>query len=372
MMKILISPNAFKGTMSATEAGEIIESFLKESFPEFQTKMIPIADGGDGTCELLAKALGLKQISTWTLDPFGRPVLGTFGWDISSKKAFIDVSTASGIGLIGNEEKDPFVASTFGTGLLIKKAVEEGAEEIILGLGGSATIDLGIGILAALGIIFLDEKGRELTLFTPDYLSRIRHIQRPPKLPKIRFTCLCDVRNTFLGRNGAIPVFGPQKGLKESEFDLYEITCERLIKMIFSKVKMTFVDQAGFGAAGGIALGLSSFFPLEIEFGASYFFDKINLQKEVNWADIVITGEGRYDSQSNEGKACFELLQLARNQQKKSILITSGKEAFQAGFDEVFVLPDLDFSDSEYKAKARENLLGLLKSELKAILNEKD
>lgn len=371
-MKILISPNAFKGTMSATEAGEIIDNFLKESCSCIQTKMIPIADGGDGTCELLTKALGLKQISTWTLDPFGRPVLGTFGWDTNSKKAFIDVSTASGIGLIGNDPKNPFVASTFGTGLLIQKAVEEGAKEIILGLGGSATIDLGVGILAALGISFLDEKGRELTPFSPDYLGRICHIQRPPRLPKIRFTCLCDVRNTFSGRNGAVPVFGPQKGLNEQEFDSYENTCEKVIQMISSKVKNSFEDQAGYGAAGGIALGLSVFFPLEIEFGASYFFEKVNLENEVKWSDAVITGEGKYDSQSSEGKACFELLQLAINQQKKSILITSGKEAFDVGFNEVLVLPELNFSDSDYKTKARENLLGLLKAELKGILDAKD
>ena len=367
-MNILISPNAFKGTMSATEAGEIIENFLKDSQPEIQTRMIPIADGGDGTCELMTKALGLKQISTWTLDPYGRPVLGAFGLDANSKKAFIDISTASGIGLIGNEVKDPFVASSFGTGVLIQKAVEEGAQEIILGLGGSATIDLGVGILAALGISFLDEKGRELTPFSPDYLSRIRHIQRPPSLPKIRFTCVVDVKNTFLGSNGAIPIFGPQKGLRESEFDLYERTCEKVIEMIASKVKSPFKDQSGFGAAGGISIGLSAFFRLQIEFGASYFFEKVNLEDEVRWADIVITGEGKYDSQSSEGKACFELLQLTKNQQKKSVLITSGKEAFQAGFDEILVLPDLDFSDSDYKTKARENLLGLLKSELKRIL----
>jgi len=370
-MNILISPNAFKGTLSATEAGEIIENFLKKSRPEIQVRMIPIADGGDGTCELLTKALGLEQISSWTLDPFGRPIFGTFGWDVNSKKAFIDISTVSGIGLIGNEEKDPFVASSFGTGLLIQKAVVEGAEEIILGLGGSATIDLGVGILAALGMSFLNEKGRNLTPFSPDYLSRIRHIQRPPSLPKIRFTCLCDVRNTFFGSSGAIPVFGPQKGLSESEFYLYERICEKVIEMISSKVKSPFKDQSGFGAAGGIAIGLSAFFPLQIEFGASYFFEKVNLENEVRWADIVITGEGKFDSQSTEGKACFELLQLAKDQQIKLVLVTSGKEAFQAGFDEVLVLPDLDFSDSDYKTKARENLLRLLKSELKRILIDK-
>lgn len=370
-MNVLISPNAFKGTMTATEAGEIIDKFLKESSPDIQTKMIPIADGGDGTCELLSRALGLKKISTWTLDPFGKPVIGTFGFDNYSKKAFIDVSTASGIGLIGNEIKNPFVASTFGTGLLIQSAVNEGAEEIILGLGGSATIDLGIGILASLGISFLDEKGRDLTPFSPDYLSRIRYIQRPAKLPKFRFTCLCDVKNTFSGVKGAILVFGLQKGLEKQEFESYERICETVIQKIFHKVKKTFVDESGFGAAGGIALGLSAFFPLKIEFGASYFFGKVDLDEEVKWSDVVITGEGKYDSQSNEGKACFELLQRTKNQQKKSILITSGEDAFQAGFDEVLVLPELNFLHSDYHLKARENLLGLLKSRLIEILDVK-
>ncbi len=371
-MNVLISPNAFKGTMSATEVGEIIKNFLNKSLSGIHTKVIPIADGGDGTCDLLSRALDLKQISTWTLDPFGKPVHGTFGWDANSKKAFIDVSTASGIGLVGNEIKNPFVASTFGTGLLIQKAVEEGAEEIILGLGGSATIDLGIGILAALGISFLDEKGRDLTPFSPDYLSRICHIQRSPGLPKIKFTCLCDVRNLFLGRNGAIPIFGPQKGLNEQEFQYFEHACSRVIQLISTKVSTPFKDQAGFGSAGGIALGLSAFFSLRIEFGASYFFEKVSLQNEIKWADVLITGEGKFDSQSNEGKACFELLQMAKNYGKKSILITSGKEAFNAGFDDVLVLPDLDFSQPDYKTKARENLLGLLKSEFERIFGEKD
>ncbi|MDI1321150.1 MAG: glycerate kinase [Algoriphagus sp.] len=369
-MKVLISPNAFKGTLTATEVGEIINKFIKESSPGIQTKMIPIADGGDGTCELLTKVLGLKQISTWTLDPFGRPILGTFGLDTTSKKAFIDVSTASGIGLIGSETKNPFVASTFGTGLLIQKAIEEGAEEIILGLGGSATIDLGIGILAALGLSFLDEKGRSLTPFSPEYLGRISHIQRSPNFPKINFICLCDVKNTFLGSKGAIPVFGSQKGLEEQEFKSYEATCETVIKKMFSKMKKSFEDQVGFGAAGGIALGLSAFFPLEIKFGSTYFFEKIKLGEAVKWADLIITGEGKYDSQSNEGKACFELLQLAKNQQKKSVLISSGNEAFNEGFNEILILPELDFSDPDYKTKARENLLGLIKSQLKVILEE--
>lgn len=153
-MNILISPNAFKGTMSARESGEIIQNFICREFPEINTELLPIADGGDGTCELLTEILDLEKKHSWTLDPYGRPVLCSYGWDTHTKTAYIDVSAASGIALLGNESKNPFVASTYGSGLLIRDALELDAQEIVLGLGGSATVDLGLGILSALGISF--------------------------------------------------------------------------------------------------------------------------------------------------------------------------------------------------------------------------
>ena len=361
-MRVLISPNAFKGTLSATEAGELVKSVLKRSSSEIDSRLVPIADGGDGTCQLLTEALGFQKITTWALDSYGRPIEGFYGWDFGTKTAYIDVSTASGLASLEEDSKNPMVASSFGTGILIQKAIENGAKEIVLGLGGSSTIDLGIGILAALGISFLDEKGRAIPMFSPGFLSSINYIQRPPKLPDIRFTFLCDVRNTFLGTKGAIPIFGEQKGLQSQSFGLYEDNCFRLIDLLFSKVKKSFEDKRGFGAAGGIALGISAFFLTNIEFGASYIFEKVNLSEHVKWADLVITGEGKYDAQSNEGKACFELLQLTRKYQKKSILISSGDEALNSGFDEILILPNLDFSESGYKIKARENFLRLIET----------
>lgn len=361
-MRVLISPNAFKGTLSAIEAGELIDLAFRKSSVEIDSRLVPIADGGDGTCQLLNDALGFQKITTWTLDAYGRPIEGFYGWDLDTKTAYIDVSTASGLGHLALEAKNPFVASSFGTGILIQKAVENGAKEIVLGLGGSATIDLGIGILAALGICFLDEKGRQIPMFSPDFLSSIKYIQRPPKLPDIRFRFLCDVRNTFLGSKGAIPIFGEQKGLNSQSFGLYEENCIRLINLLFSKVKKNFEDKEGYGAAGGIALGISAFFSTKIEFGSNYFFEKVKLSEHVRWADLVITGEGKYDAQSNEGKACFELLKLAKKYQKKSILISSGNEALNTGFDQVLILPDLDFSVGDYKIKARENFLRLLET----------
>ena len=355
-MKILVAPNAFKGTLTANEAAEIIAEGLGEKYPDFEILSQPIADGGDGTCSLLLDSLGLEKFSIPSLNPIGQPCLGYFGLDRAGKKAYLDVSTASGISLLVKNQLRPDLASTFGTGLLVQKAIELGAEEIILGLGGSATIDLGTGILAALGIHFLDQNGRELTPFIPEYLSQIRHIQFSPRYSKIKFTLLCDVRNQFFGSNGAIPVFGPQKGLNSNEGSSFENHCHNFIRLFSQKKKESWKDQAGFGAAGGIGVGLSFVFPTEIRFGAAYFFQLVDLEKKIKEAAYIITGEGKYDSQSDQGKACFELLRLAKKHRKRTILITSGKEGFKSDFDQVLQLDDLDFSKSQLIEQARKNL----------------
>lgn len=355
-MKILIAPNAFKGTITADEAAELIGAVIQSKISESEIILQPLADGGDGTCRLLIQSLGLERISLMSLDAIGRPIEGDLGWDSSSKRVYLDVSTASGLGVLDENQKKADLTSTFGTGILIQKAIEMGAKEIILGLGGSATVDLGLGILQSFGFIFLDENGRDINPFTPDFLSRIRHIQRPPRLPKIKFTCLCDVNNHFFGAEGAIPVFGPQKGIKLDDLEEFETECRRVLEMLIRKTKIAWEDREGFGAAGGIALGLDLFFPVEIKFGANYFFDVVNLEEKVQNADWILTGEGRFDSQSAGGKACYELLQLCVKKNKNITLITSGNEGFGIGFDEVLVLPDLDFTNPNYKKIARENL----------------
>lgn len=354
-MKYLIAPNAFKGTLAADEAASIIARQIA-NLPNCESIIQPVADGGDGTCSLLIESLGLKKITVLTLNAIGQPCLGYFGWDSENKKAYLDVSTASGIGGLDSLQKDPKIASTFGTGLLIRQAIDLGAEEIILGLGGSATVDLGIGILFALGVLFLDESGRELTVFSPNFLEKIKHIQTTPQIPRINFTCLCDVKNQFSGVNGAVSVFGPQKGLSRDEIKSFENSCEKVLNLMIKKSKKEWNDLAGFGAAGGIALGLQFFFPTEIQFGADYFFELVDMKEKIDQSDWVITGEGQYDSQSDEGKASFGLLQLAKIAGKKIALITSGEGGRDANFDLVLELPKLDFSDHGFTEKARQNL----------------
>lgn len=355
-MKILIAPNAFKGTIEADEAAEIINSAILSKRGDVETVLCPIADGGDGTCYLLGKALGLPQFHHLALDATGQPREGFFFMDQVNEIAYLDVSTVSGIKSLKSHEKNVWIASTYGTGELIRKAIDTGAKHIVLGLGGSASIDLGLGILRGLGFLFLDENGREIPIFSDVFLKKIKHIQSPIPKPIVSFACLCDVNNLFFGHEGAIPVFGPQKGLEKKDMRDYENTCTAILKILSTKTGQKVVDRPSFGAAGGIAFGLSFFFPVEIQMGAQWFFQQLNMEDKVIHADIIITGEGRYDSQSAGGKGSFEMLQLAKKHQKKTVLFTSGKGGEGSGFDQVQVLPDLDFNQENYHIQAKENL----------------
>lgn len=352
----MIAPNAFKGTIDAEKAAQIIHRALVDNLPAVEAELCPIADGGDGTCQLLAKELELKKFSFPALNAIGRPVSGSIHLNESQETALLDMSTVSGLKGLQPYEIDAHLSSSYGTGELILQAQGMGVTHIILGLGGSATVDMGTGILSALGFRFLDGKGREIPQFSPGFLAKISHIQQPIKQHKIGFTCLCDVRNQFFGNEGAISVFGPQKGLKPEELKRFEEVCLDVFDLLKTKSRLDLKDQEGFGAAGGIALGLSAFFPVRMEPGANFFFDQVEMDRKIMDADWVITGEGRYDSQSAGGKGSFELLQLAKRHGKKTILITSGNEGKNSGFDEVIQLKDLDFKSTDFKEQAEKNL----------------
>jgi len=347
-MKILIAPNAFKGTMTAEEAAKIIREAIYAIHPDYNFILCPIADGGDGTSCLLAKVLKLPLTYMMALDALGRPTLGYFA--MSRDTALMDVSTVSGIHLLTKEERDPFITGTYGTGEMIAAAIDQGATKIELGLGGTASIDMGIGILRGMGFLFLDEYGREIPMFSPHFLFKIRHIQRPVKKMDITFTLLCDVQNTFFGENGAIPVFGPQKGLREDQFQELLKGAESFFQLLKTKSQKDLEDQPCFGAAGGIAVGLNAFFPTQMVNGSDHFFDKVQMDRQVRWADLIITGEGKYDDQSAEGKGSFKLMQLAQEHHKKIYLVTAGNDPGN-GFTEVIYLPPLGPKKESEEAK---------------------
>ncbi|KEO72414.1 glycerate kinase family protein [Anditalea andensis] len=349
-MNILIAPNAFKGTMTAEEAAQIIKEAICQILPDDDFILCPIADGGDGTSFLLAKAMDMPLIHLMALDAIGRPLPGYLVISKDGSRAIMDVSTVSGIRHLALDHRDPFLAGTYGTGEMIAAAISKGAAEIVLGLGGTASIDMGAGILRGLGFLFLDDHGREIPMFSPFFMNKIRYIQRPIKKHSVKFTLLCDVHHSFFGDNGAIAVFGPQKGLQADQTLQMEKNCMEFYHLLQKKSGKKLDDLPGYGAAGGIAFGLSAFYPVEIKNGSEFFFHQVGMADKVRKADLIITGEGRYDTQSDEGKGCFKLMQLAAKWQKQIILITSGNDGAE-GFDDIIRLPSLDERDVIRSAK---------------------
>jgi glycerate 2-kinase len=350
----LIAPNAFKGTVESYRAAEIIADVLSQN-NYLQHTQCPIADGGDGTSFLLGEILRIPKITTQTFDALGRKKEGYFYLDKTTGTAFIDVSSATGIKHLSKNEINARKTSTYGTGILIKNAVQEGATHIILGLGGSATVDMGLGILQALGFSYYDANEQLIAPFSENLIFNIAHIKPPQTSVNFTITCLCDVKNTFFGSEGAIPVFGPQKGIKKEEIPEFETAAEKVFQ-ILRTLNPALKDQNGFGAAGGIALGLHALLNANLVNGFDYFAHAVQLEEKIKNCDIVITGEGRYDTQSEEGKGSYALLQLAKKYNKKCVLITSGNPGNDTGFDHVIVLPNLDFNLPDYRQIAEKNL----------------
>lgn len=273
MMKWLLAPNAFKGTLSATQVADLIAGCLPSGI---QATKMPVADGGDGTSSLLAKVMNLQELPAHGLNAIGKVSKGMIYLNHQEDTAYIDISDLSGVAGLPDFQVNASWTSSYGTGLQIQKAISRGVSKVVLGLGGSATVDLGTGILRALGYLFLDKKGREIPVYSPGFLQKVAFIQRPIKKYKLQFTCLCDVNSIFFGSKGAIPVFGPQKGLHGEALRDHEIAAERVFNLLKQK-SPTLYDRQGFGAAGGIALGLSAFFPTTIEMGSDYFFKQTQM-----------------------------------------------------------------------------------------------
>ncbi|MCS6968384.1 MAG: glycerate kinase [Cytophagales bacterium] len=356
-MRILVAPNAFKGTIPAHQAARWIAQWLREKYPQATISCCPIADGGDDTCALLGQYLQWQPCVVEVKNARGRPLTATYYLNLPTATACIDVATASGIAHLALQERNVWSASTFGTGQLICHALQKGARHIILGLGGSATIDFGLGILQALGADLYDAARNYIPPFEEQWLRKLAIIE-PKNLQKIEsITCLCDVDNFFFGQKGAIPVFGPQKGLLSEERNLFTENAYRIFELL-KLHQPALSDGNRLGAAGGIALGLSAFYRVQVCSGADYFFNAVGIQQQIAQSDLIITGEGRYDGQSESGKGCFKLLLLAKKYSKPIWLISSGKEEelSKSGFDKVGILPPLDLSALDLDQQAVNNL----------------
>ena len=359
MKKIIIAPDSFKGTLSSIEVCDIIGKAAEKYFPEAEVKKIPIADGGEGTVDAFLSIFGGEKVSVKAHSPLGNIVDAYYAL-LPSGKAVIETAQASGLTV--ESEKTALLASTFGTGELILDAVQRGAERIILGLGGSATTDGGIGSAAALGAGFLDEKGKSIPLCGGGLrsLKEIDLSNLEKRLKGISFTALCDVKNPLFGPYGAACVYAPQKGANESEVKILDEGLENLAKVCREKLGFDYSASEGAGAAGGLGFGCMTFFGGTLKSGIDAVLDGAEFEKEAAEADLVITGEGRMDEQSLMGKAPFG---VAKRSGGAKVIAVVGlmdadiNDARRLGISEVFETNGERRPFSEVEKTAREDLM---------------
>jgi len=335
-MKILIAPNSMKGSLSAFDFADITEKALLDVSDEFEIKKIPVADGGDLTGEVLSRHLGAKSIEVEVSGPLGKRI--TSKYSVSGRTAIIEMADASGMKLIKAEELNPLLTSSFGTGELIKHAIESGCSDIYLAIGGSATVDGGLGMIRALGFELLDREKNELKGRGQD-LIHLKSIRKSKLIDNVTIQIICDVDNPLLGINGAAHVFGPQKGATSEVVDMLEEGLKNLADILFEQSGKDVRDIPGAGAAGGISLPLVAFGQAEIVPGADFICERLEVEKWTKWADLVITGEGKVDSQTLNNKAPFAVSKLARKY-RKPVFAIGGKveEEASPAFDGCFSL----------------------------------
>ena len=276
---------------------------IKRVFPSADTVELPIADGGEGTVESLVAAANGRMVSVDTRDPLGRPISACYGL-LPDGTAIVETAAASGLTLVPASERDALHASTYGTGLLVRHALEKGAKKIILGLGGSATTDGGLGIAQALGISFLDRDGAQLASGGVE-LARLDRIDPAGLLPEAKdceFILACDVKNKLYGPEGAAYVFAPQKGASPEQVRILDAALENYGRVLREQFGIDTAEREGSGAAGGLGCVFMAFLGAKVRPGIELVLDTIDFDSHIRCADLVITGEGRLDSQSAYGK----------------------------------------------------------------------
>lgn len=311
-VRILIAPDKFKGSLSAPAAAEAIARGLRSVWPDAQLDLAPIADGGEGFTEALKVALGAEWVNVASEDALGRAIAARYAWLDGERLAILEISEASGLHRIAPHERDPLRADTFGTGILIAHAIARGARRIHVGLGGSATTDGGAGMARALGFRFLDGEGRDFPA-APGALQSVAQIVRPADRVLPEIFAASDVQNPLLGERGAARVYGPQKGADAAAVALLDRALTRLADVCAADLGCDHRDVPGSGAAGGLGFGLLTFCNAKIRPGFEMISETLHLGKRIAAADLVITGEGRIDDQTLDGKGPAGVAALARS-----------------------------------------------------------
>lgn len=313
-MRIVIAPDSFKGSLSAKEVADNIEIGIRKVYSDIDILKVPMADGGEGTVESLVDATGGEIIRLEVTGPLGEKVESFYGIMGDKKTAVIEMAAASGLPLVPNDKRNPMITTTYGTGELIKSALDRGCRDFIIGIGGSATNDGGSGMLEALGVKFLDKNGKKLpwgggALIN---LDKIDMSSLDERLKSSRFVVACDVDNPLCGTNGASYIYGPQKGATVEMVQKLDRVLNHYGNMIKKYLGKDVMDIKGAGAAGGLGAGFMAFLNAQLKPGVDIVIEKTRLKEIVKDADLVITGEGKMDSQTIYGKTPFGVAKVAK------------------------------------------------------------
>ncbi len=357
-MKILVAPDSFKGTLTAQEVCDIIGQAFAETIKDSEIIKLPAADGGEGLCACLHKIAGGEIKNALVCGVFGEKISAEYLM-LENKTAVIEMAACAGLPLAG-DNKNPEKATTFGVGELIKDAVSNGAERILLGLGGSATNDCGAGMAAALGFSFLDENGADFVP-TGGTLCRVSKITAPENPIKISVTAACDVENPLYGKNGAAYVFAPQKGADKDTVIRLDKGLRHMAEVIKADCAIDVADIKGSGAAGGMGAGAVAFLSAKLEKGIDILLDVAEFEKKCADADLIITGEGRLDFQSVNGKVISGIAERAAKMNKTVIAICGsrgdGAEKIKSlGVTELYFATETDKPFDEIIRTCKEDL----------------
>lgn len=345
-MKFLIAADSFKGSLTSMEAAECMQEGIRRVFPEADIRMMPAADGGEGTVATVLAGLSGTPVTETVLDPLGRPIQATFAI-LDTGEAVIEMAQASGLLLVAPEERDVLSATTYGTGQLIRKALDMGCRKICIGIGGSATNDAGAGMAQALGVRLHDAEGRELppgggALGTLDHIDCA---ELDPRLKEADILVMCDVNNPLCGPEGASHIYGPQKGATADMILQLDQNLKHFADIVEEDLSISSRDVPGAGAAGGLGMGLMCFTGARLVRGVDVILDLAAFDEKLEDVDLVVTGEGKLDQQTMRGKVIFGVLERCERLNIPVIAVCGrvtdpGRQAFGKRFRAIVAAAD--------------------------------
>jgi glycerate kinase len=368
-MKIVIAPDSFKESLTSIAAADQIEAGFRAVLPFASYLKVPVADGGEGTVEAMVNATRGRMVDASVTGPLGDRIPSSYGVLGDGRTAVIEMAAASGLALVPVDRRNPLLTTSYGTGELIRHALDAGLRNFIVGIGGSATNDAGAGMLQALGVRFLDRQGREIA-FGGGALADLEQIDCAgfdPRLQECQTLVACDVDNPLTGPKGASAVFGPQKGADPATVALLDANLNRFAERVARSLGKQVASLPGAGAAGGMGAALQAFLNAELQPGSQIVIKAVGLEEAVIGADLVITGEGRIDGQSVHGKAPVGVARIAARHGVPVIGIAGslgpGAETVTAhGITALFSMVNGPCSLQEALAGAAENLFNVSKN----------